>query len=107
MSHSLYLPYAVEYVAVLGDAQQLVVSGDLMEIGTFLIGEKQVRLPDGVQHGRVQVQRVVRVLAVGQPRVVPLLPQEDVHSVVLQKTTTHAQAQFMGFTKQIRNHFTC
>lgn len=77
-------PYAVEHVAVFGDTQQLVVSGDLVEVGPFFIGKEQIRFPNGVQHGRVQVQRVVGVLAVGQPRVIPLLPQEDVHSVVLQ-----------------------
>lgn len=61
-----------------------------MEVGTLLIGEEQVRFPDGVQHRRVQVQRVVGVLAVGQPGVVPLLPQENVHSVVLQGDTVEA-----------------
>lgn len=76
-------PYAVEHVAVFGDAQQLVVGGDLVEVGPLLVGEEQVGLPDGVQHGRVEVERVVGVLAVGQPRVIPLLSQEDVHSVVL------------------------
>lgn len=80
----LLSPYAVEHVAVFRNTQQLVVSGDLMEVGPFFIGKEQIRFPNGVQHGRVQVQRVIRVLAVGQPRVVPLLPQEDVHSVVLQ-----------------------
>ncbi len=54
-----------------------------MEVCSFLVGEEQVRFPDGVQHGRVQIQRGVGVLAVGQPRVVPLLPEEDVHPVVL------------------------
>lgn len=81
--HLLHSPYAVEHVAVFGDAQQLVVGGDLVEVGPLLVGEEQVRFPDGVQHGGVEVQRVIGVLAVGQPRVVPLLPQEDVHSVVL------------------------
>lgn len=61
-----------------------------MEVGTLLIGEEQVRFPDGVQHRRVQVQRVVGVLTVGQPGVVPLLPQENVHSVVLQGDTVEA-----------------
>lgn len=56
-----------------------------MEVGPLLISKEQIRLPDGVQHGRVQIQRVVGILAVGQAGVVPLLPQEDVHSVVLQE----------------------
>lgn len=55
-----------------------------MEVGALLVGEEQVRLPDGIQHGGVQVQRVVWVFVVGQPGVVPLLPQEDVDPVVLQ-----------------------
>ncbi len=83
VSHFLYLPYAVEHVAVFRDAKQLVVGGDLVEVGPLLVGKEQIRFPDGVQHRRVEVQRVVGVLAVGQPRVVPLLSQEDVHSVVL------------------------
>lgn len=54
-----------------------------MEVSPLLIGKEQVRLPDGIQHGWVQVQRIIRVLIVGQSRVIPLLPQEDVDSVVL------------------------
>lgn len=64
-----------------------------MEIGPFLIGEKQVRFPDGVQHGGVKVQRVIRVLAVGESRVVPLLPQEDVHSVVLKEVVEEVKVK--------------
>lgn len=55
-----------------------------MEVGPLLIGKEQVRFPDGIQHGWVQVQRVIRVFVVGQPGVVPLLPQEDVDPIVLQ-----------------------
>lgn len=55
-----------------------------MEVGSLLIGKEQVRLPDGIQHGRVEVQGVVRVFIVGQTGVIPLLPQEDVDPVVLQ-----------------------
>lgn len=77
-------PNAVEHVAVFRDAQQLVVGGDLVEVGPLFVGEEQIRFPNGVQHGGVQVQRVVRVLAVGKSGVVPLLPQEDVDSVVLE-----------------------
>lgn len=84
-NHQVFLhsPYAVEHVAVFRDAEQLVVGGDLVEVGPFFVGKEQVRFPDGVQHGGVEVQRVIGVLAVGQPGVIPLLPQEDVHSVVL------------------------
>lgn len=77
-------PDAVEDVPAAGDPEQLVVRGDLVEVGPLLVGEEQVWFPDGVQHGRVQVQGVVGVFVVGQPGVVPLLPQEDVDSVVLQ-----------------------
>lgn len=52
----LHLPYAVEHVAVFRDAQELVVSSDLVKVGPFLIGEEQVRFPDGVQHGWVKIQ---------------------------------------------------
>lgn len=55
-----------------------------MEVGSLFVGKEQVRLPDGIQHGRVKVQGVVRVLIVGQTGVIPLLPQEDVDPVVLQ-----------------------
>lgn len=77
-------PNAVEDIPVPGDPQQFVVCGDLMEVGPLLIGKEQVRFPDGVQHGWVQVQRVIGVFIVGQPGVIPLLPQEDVDPVVLQ-----------------------
>lgn len=81
--HWVTSPDAVEDVAVSGDPQKLVVCGNLMEMGPFLISEEQVRLPDGVQHRGVQVQRVVRVFIVRQPWVIPLLSQEDVHPVIL------------------------
>lgn len=58
-----------------------------MEVGPLLIGKEQVRLPDRIQHGRVEVQRIVRVFIVGQTRVIPLLPQEDVDPIVLQSKT--------------------
>lgn len=54
-----------------------------MKVGSFLIGKEQVWFPDGVQHGGVQVQRVVWVFSIGQPGVIPLLTKEDVHPVVL------------------------
>lgn len=80
-------PDAVEDVAVAGDSQQFVVRGDLVEVGSLLIGKEQVRLPDGIQHGRIEVQRIIRVFIVGQTGVIPLLPQEDVDPVVLQPKT--------------------
>lgn len=55
-----------------------------MEVGSLFVGKEQVRLPDGIQHGWVKVQGVIRVLIVGQTGVIPLLPQEDVDPVVLQ-----------------------
>lgn len=80
-------PDAVEDIAIPGDSQQFVVRGDLVEVGPLLIGKEQVRLPDGIQHGWVKIQRVIRVFIVGQTGVVPLLPQEDVDPVVLQPKT--------------------
>lgn len=56
-----------------------------MEVGPFLIGKEQVWFPDRVQHGRIEVQGVVRVFSVGQARVIPLLPQEDIHPVILRR----------------------
>lgn len=82
----LNVPDAVENSSILEDPQQLVLGGDVVEIGAFLVGEEQVGFPNRVQHGRVQIQRGVWILAVGKARVVPLLTQEDVHSVVLEKT---------------------
>lgn len=54
-----------------------------MEVGPFLIGKEQVWFPDRVQHGRIEVQRVIRIFSVGQAWVIPLLPQEDIYPVVL------------------------
>lgn len=39
-------PDAVEHVSIFEDAQQLVVCGNLVEIGPFLIGKEQIWLPD-------------------------------------------------------------
>lgn len=77
-------PDAVEDRPVLEDPQQLVVCGDVVEVGSLLVGEEEVGLPYGVQHGRVQVKGGIWVFAIRQPGVIPLLPQEDVHSVILQ-----------------------
>ncbi len=70
-------------IPVFGDPQKLVVSSNLVEIGSLFIGKEQIGFPNGVQHGWVKVKRVIGILAVGQPRVIPLLSQEDVHSVIL------------------------
>ena len=78
-----HLPDGVQHIPILEYPEQLVVRGDLVKMSPFLIRKEQIRLPNGVQHGRVQVQRVIWVLRVGQPGVVPLLPEEDVHTVVL------------------------
>lgn len=80
-------PDAVEDIAIPRDPQQFVVGGDLMKVGPLLIGKEQVRFPDGIQHGGVQVQRVIWVFIVGQTWVIPLLPQEDVDPVVLHPET--------------------
>lgn len=78
-------PDAVEHISILEDAQQLVVCGHRMKIGPFLIGKEQIWLPNRVQHGGIEVQRVIRIFSVGQAWVVPLLPQEDIHPVVLKR----------------------
>lgn len=78
-------PDTVEDSPILEDPQQLVVRGDIMEVGSFLVGKEEVGLPYGVQHGRVQVEGGIWVFTIRQPRVIPLLPQEDVHSVILQR----------------------
>lgn len=97
--HQITSPDAVEDIAISGDSQKLVVCGNLMEMGPFLISKEQIRLPDGVQHRGVQVQRVIGVFVVCQPWVIPLLSQEDVHPVILhgvsreQRNTVSAQSR--------------
>lgn len=54
-----------------------------MKVCSLLICKEQVWFPNRVQHGRIQVQRVVRILLVRQPRVIPLLSQENVESIIL------------------------
>jgi hypothetical protein len=56
-----------------------------MKVSPLLIGKEQIRFPDGIQHGWVQVQRVIWVFIVGQTGVIPLLPQKDVDPIVLQQ----------------------
>lgn len=52
----LKVPDAVKNSPVLEDPQELVLSGDVVEVGAFLVGEEQVGFPDRVEHGRVQIQ---------------------------------------------------
>lgn len=77
-------PDTVEDISVLKYPKQFVVRCNLVEVCSLFICEEQVGFPNGVQHGRVQVQRVVWILLIGQPRVVPLLSQENIEPVVLQ-----------------------
>lgn len=79
------LPDTVKHFAILWNPKQFVVGGDVMEVGTLLIGKEQVWFPNGVQHRWVQVQGIIRILAICQPWVIPLLSQKNVHSVILQK----------------------
>lgn len=41
-------PDAVQDAAILENPQQLVICGDLVEIGPLFIGKEQVGFPDGV-----------------------------------------------------------
>lgn len=82
-------PDAVEDVPILEYPKQLVVCRDLVKVGSLLVCKEQVGFPNGVQHGRVEVQRVVGILLVRQSRVVPLLSQKHIEPVVLQTTEPH------------------
>lgn len=78
-----HLPYGVQNISILKYPQQFIVCSDFMEVGSFLIGKEQIWFPYRVQHRGVQVQRVIRVLRISQPGIVPLLTEEDVDTVVL------------------------
>lgn len=67
-------PDAVEDISILKYPEQLVVCCDFMEVCSLFICKEQVGFPDGVQHGGVQVQRVIWILLICQARVIPLLP---------------------------------
>lgn len=56
LNRAVVVPDAVKNSSVLEDPQQLVLCGDVVEIGAFLVGEEQVGLPDRVQHGGIQIQ---------------------------------------------------
>lgn len=45
---SSYVPDAVQNAAILENPQQLVICGDLVEIGSFLISKEQIWFPDGI-----------------------------------------------------------
>lgn len=81
-------PDAVKDVAVLEYPKQLVVRRDLVKVGSLFICKEQVGFPNGVQHGGVEIQRVIWILLVRQARVVPLLPQKYIEPVVLQTRVT-------------------
>lgn len=55
ISKSSSVPDAVKDIPILKYAKQLVICGDLMEVCPLLVCKEQVRLPDRVQHGGVQV----------------------------------------------------
>lgn len=60
-----------------------------MEVGSFLVGEEQVGLPQTLEHLGVDGEGLgLEVLRQHQPGVVPALPQEDVDSVILKNTPT-------------------
>lgn len=79
------LPYGVKNIPILEYPEKFVVRCDFMKMGALLIGEEKIWLPYGIQHGGIQVKGVIWVLSIGQSGVVPLLPQEDVHTVVLEQ----------------------
>lgn len=79
------LPDTVKHFAIFWNPKQFVVSGNIVEIGTLLIGKEQIWFPNGIQHRWIQVQGIIRVLAICQTWIIPLLSQKNVHSVILQK----------------------
>lgn len=77
-------PHANEHVAVAEDEQQDVLLCHVVEVGVFLVGEEQVGLPQALEHFGVHRQSVgLEVCRQAQPGVVPALPQENVHAVIL------------------------
>lgn len=80
------VPHADEHVAVAEDEQQDVLLGHVVEVGVLLVGEEQIGFPQALEHFGVHRQRVgLEVCWQAQPRVVPALPQEDVHAVILDR----------------------
>lgn len=78
------LPHADEHVPVAEDEKQDVLLRHVVEVGVLLVGEEQIRLPQALEHFGIHRQRVrLEVCRQAQPRVVPALPQENVHAVVL------------------------
>lgn len=54
-SSAVTAPDAIQNRPIFEDPQQLVFSGDLVEISCFLVCKEKIRFPDGIQHGRIQV----------------------------------------------------
>lgn len=81
------IPNAIQHTPISENAQELVVCSDLMEVGSLLIGKEQVWLPDGVQHGGVQIKRVIGVFPISQAGVIPVLPQKDIDPIILKEPT--------------------
>ena len=78
------LPHTDEDVSVTENEEENVLLGDVVKIGTLLVREEQVRLPETFEHLGVDGERIgLEVLRQLQPGVVPALPQEDVDSIIL------------------------
>lgn len=77
-------PDAVEDISILEYAKQFVVCRNLVKVCSFFICKEQIGFPNGVQHGGVQVQRVIWILLICQSGVIPLLSQKYVEPVVLE-----------------------
>lgn len=92
------LPHADEHVPVAEDEQQDVLLCHVMKVGVLLVGKEQIRLPQALEHFGVHRQRVgLEVCRQAQPRVVPALPQENVHTVILDKPETNAEEEKESF----------
>ncbi len=77
------LPQHVENISIGLDSQQYVGHRHVLEFALFSVGEVDFRLPDGLDE-----VRVVEVQGLGDSRVIesrifPVLPQVQVHLVVL------------------------
>lgn len=81
------IPNAIQHTPISENAQKLVVCSDLVEVGSLLIGKEQIWLPDGVQHGGVQIKRVIGVFPISQAGVIPVLLQKDIDPIILKEPT--------------------
>ncbi len=83
-THCRSLPEHVQDLPSRVYAHQHVWHRHVLELGVLGVGEVHLRLPDGLdQVGVVEVQRLHQ-LRVVEARVGPVLPQVEVHLVVLQ-----------------------